>query len=29
MVTAHGLEEPSMDLAVQTRAIEIVLAGLA
>jgi pyroglutamyl-peptidase len=29
MVTAHGLEEPSMDLSVQTRAIEIVLAGLA
>jgi pyroglutamyl-peptidase len=29
MVTAHGLEEPSMDLAVQTRAIEIVLAALA
>ena len=28
MVTAHDLEEPSMDVAMMTRAVEIVLSGI-
>jgi hypothetical protein len=29
MVAAHDLEEPSMDVAMMTRAVEIILARIA